>query len=217
VTIARVHGESGRLAVPLTADLEKTVGNILLASRRGGSDDLAGLEITGGALVLQEPQLALGDRIWRHDLPTLLEMQGCDPQAEDDVEETTEATEDRSAAAVKKMVMNNIGSVSILLGFLRNPRVTSIPGLVAEVVRRTRTARVLEVVANDRRLTTGHANKEVPRALLESPVNVPVKTLRKYIHVKYVSKTDLRRLARDKSRLRKEVCQEIQAYLDSLS
>lgn len=217
VTIARVHGESGRLAVPLTPELEKTVGNILLASRRGGSDDLAGLEITGGALVLQEPQLALGDRIWRHDLPTLLEMQGCDPRAEDDVEETAEATEDRSAAAVKKMVMNNIGSVSILLGFLRNPRVTSIPGLVAEVVRRTRTARVLEVVANDRRLTTGHANKEVPRALLESPVNVPVKTLRKYIHVKYVSKTDLRRLARDKSRLRREVCQEIQAYLDSLS
>jgi len=76
---------------------------------------------------------------------------------------------------------------------------------------------VLEVVASDRTLYTGHPNKEVPRALLESPVNVSVKMLRRFIHVKYVSKTDLRRMARDKSRLRKEVCREIDQYLDSLS
>ena len=115
------------------------------------------------------------------------------------------------------MVMNNVGSVSILLGFLRNPKVTSIPGLVGEVVRRTRSARILEVIMNDRALTSGHANKDVPRALIESPVNVSVNTLRRFIHVKYVSKTDLRRLAKDKARLRKEVCREIEKYLESLT
>ncbi len=216
VAAAQSHGTDGRLSLPLTPELETAVGNVLLRGKRGGSDDLAGLEIVDGHLVLQNPQLGLGDRIWRHDLPTLLEMQGRDPQLEDLSEETEEEAEDRSATAVKQMVMNNMGCVSILLGFLRNPKVTSIPGLVADVVRRTRTGQILEVVAKDRRLTSGHANKDVPRALIESPVNVPVKSLRKFIHVKYISKTDLRRLARDKSRLRKEVCEEIQKYLDSL-
>ena len=170
-------------------------------------------------LVIQEPRLDLGDRIWRHDLPTLQEMLGADAPVVAEEEEPPvdkEKQEDRSAAAVKQMVMNNVGSVSILLGFLRNPKVTAIPGLVADVVRRVRTSLVLEVITKDRRLTSGHANQDVPLALLESPVNVPVKTLRKFIHVKYISKTDLRRLAKDKARLRKEVCEEIQKYLDSL-
>lgn len=208
----------GRFALPLPPELADMIGTILLSGREGDGD-LGGLEITAGHLHVLEPRLGLGDRVWRHDLPTLGEMQGAaDPEERDDAEDDEQDdTDNTSAFAVKQMVLNNVGSVSIVLGFLRNAKVTSIPGLVADVVRRTRSTRVLEVIAGDRNLYSGHANKEVPRALLESPVNISVKTLRRFIHVKYVSKTDLRRLARDRSRLRKEVCKEIEAYLDSLA
>ena len=56
VAIAQEHGVEGRLSLPLTPELETAVGNILLAGPRGSADDLAGLEIVDGALVLQEPQ-----------------------------------------------------------------------------------------------------------------------------------------------------------------
>lgn len=217
------HSPQGTLQIPLDADLQAAVECVLLSAKQGGLDDLAALQIRDGRLLLQQPRLALGDRIWRHDLPTIAEMQAALQQvlspdeAETPAGQEPEPPVDTSAAAVKQMVMNNVGSVSILLGFLRNPKVTSIPGLVGEVARRTRSARILEVIMNDRALTSGHANKDVPRALLESPVNVSVKSLRRFIHVKYVSKTDLRRLAKDKARLRKEVCREIEIYLESLT
>jgi hypothetical protein len=226
VGLVLTHCRDGNLRLALDAALQEAIGCILLSARQGGLEDLAGLDIRDGVLVLEKPRLALGDRIWRHDLPTMLELQGLPASATDpagaqdaagaDAAEA-EAPVDTSATAVKQMVMNNIGSVSILLGFLRNPKVTAIPGLVAEVARRTRSGRVLEVIMADRALVSGVANKDVPRALLESPVNVSVRSLRRFIHVKYVSKTDLRRLARDKARLRKEVCDEIEKYLDSLT
>ena len=120
-------------------------------------------------------------------------------------------------ADLRKLVLGHVGSTGIILGFLRNPRVTATPGLVAEIATRTRCGRVLEVIAGDRRLTSGHANRDVPRALLESPVPIPVRTLRRFIHVKYVAKTDLRRMARDTARLRRDVCDAIGEYLDSLT
>lgn len=240
VSLVLCHGRDGCLHLPLTEDLGAAVGCSLLSARQGGRDDLAGLEIHDGTLILQQPRLTLGDRIWRHDLPVLQEIESEAPpaaiseaQAQDpaaaadadasaadkgaDKDAADSLRADTSTQAVKQLVMNNIGCVSIMLGFLRNPKVTSIPGLVADVVRRTRSGRILEIIAGDRSLTSGHANKDVPRALLESPVNISVKTLRQFIHVKYVSKTDLRRLARDKARLRKEVCQEIEKYLESLT
>jgi len=215
------------LALELDDGLAADVGRILVSATPEDAAALRGFELSGRRLILARPQLGLGDRVWRHDLPTLAEMKGlaADGQDADEADQDADADDGRdqesrddttSASAVKALVLNNVGSVSILLGFLRNPKVTSIPGLVGDIVHRTRSGRVLEVIASDRRLYTGHANKDVPRALLESPVNVSVKMLRRFIHVKYVSKTDLRRMARDTSRLRKEVCREIEAYLESL-
>jgi len=224
IGLVLAHRPTGHFRLDLPTDLAATVGQVLMSASGAEAGWLRGLELDGTTLRVAEPQLGLGDRVWRHDLPTLGEML---LDAESDVAGESEADkeqdqddardDDTSAFAVKQMVLNNVGSVSILLGFLRNQKVTSIPGLVADVVRRTRSGRVLEVVASDRTLYTGHPNKDVPRALLESPVNVSVKMLRRFIHVKYVSKTDLRRMARDKSRLRKDVCREIDQYLDSLS
>ncbi len=113
--------------------------------------------------------------------------------------------------------MTNIQSVSVLLGFLRNPKVTSIPGLVEDVVNRTRNPQIISTIANDRTLHTGFANKGVAVACLRSPVNVSVKTLRKFCHVKYVSKIELKRMGADRTGIRKEVAREIQKYLDALA
>ena len=54
-------------------------------------------------------------------------------------------------------------------------------------------------------------------ACLRSPVNVSVKVLRKFCHVKYVSKVDLKRLAADRTGIRKEVAREIEKYLEALA
>lgn len=222
VRLALTHRHQGVLVLDLPAPLAEGVGRILVSAGPSDSAALSGFEIAGQQLTLSFPRLGLGDRVWRHDLPTgreMLEFRESDhdqQQNQEHGEERTREEDATSASAIKQMVLNNMGSVSVLLGFLRNQKVTSIPGLVADVARRTRSGRVLEVIAGDRNLYTGHANKEVPRALLESPVNVSVKLLRRFIHVKYVSKTDLRRMARDTSRLRKEVCREIEVYLDSL-
>lgn len=226
VRLVLSHGGPEQFELALDPALVESLEPVLLAAKRGGSDDLSGFVIHDGKLRLAGPLPGLGDRIWRHDLPNCAETQS---DTLDDTSPTSTGEPDQpdqrkdslksspTTAAVKQLVMNNVGSVSILLGFLRNPKVTSIPGLVADVARRTRASRVLEVIAGDRALYSGHANKDVPIALLESPVNISVKTLRRFIHVKFVSKTDLRRLARDKARLRKDVCREIEKYLDSLS
>ncbi len=210
------HRRKGVVELELPAELAEVVGQILVTGTSRRAAGVRGFDLHGCRLRVTEPRLGLGDRIWRNDLPTLAEMQSA---IEDEVEQVRKKRdpEDMSATAVKQMVINNIGSVSIVLGFLRNAKVTGIPGLVADVARRTRSPRVLEVIANDRTLHSGFANKDVPRTLLESPVNLSVKTLRRFIHVKYVSKTDLRRLAKDKARIRKEVVREIESYLESLS
>ncbi len=135
----------------------------------------------------------------------------------DGEEDEEEEVEDLGATALKNLVMTNIQSVSVLLGFLRNPKITSIPGLVEEVVVRTRNPQIIATIANDRVLHTGFANKGVAMACLRSPVNVSVRALRKFCHVKYVSKIELKRMAADRTGIRKEIGREIKKYLDALA
>lgn len=210
--LAYEQRHEGLVAVDVNDELAAVIGPILMARTTRQKAGLQGMEVHDGRLRLLKKRSGLGDRIWRNDLPTLAEMHSALEE-----EQSDEKNDDMTAAAVKQMVMNNIGSTSIVLGFLRNAKITGIPGLVADIVRRTRSPRVVEVIANDRTLHSGFANKDVPRTMLESPVNISVKTLRRFVHVKYVSKTDLRRLAKDKARIRKEVVREIEAYLESLS
>lgn len=219
--LALTSSPGGQLRVSLPPELRAEIAAILVGPNRedGWSAGLlAGLELDHADLVLREGRQGLGERVWHHDLPTLVEMSSTAlPAPPPTAKPDDDPQRDRSNDTVKQLVMANLGCVSILLGFLRNPKIIAVPGLVADVARRTRSIRVLEVIATDRALHSGFANKDVPRALLESPVNVPVKTLRKFIHVKYVSRTDLKRMAVDKARLRKEVIGEIHAYLESLT
>ncbi len=219
------HG-NGQVALPVDRALAGAVARVLAAPRpfRGGlCGSLAGIQLAPGFVLIdleQEPEYfphgfpvlvdgglsALGDR-----LPAAADGAGADdPEAE-----AAKLALDRMR--MRKLVLDNIMSTSVLLEYLRDPKVTSIPGLVAEVVNRTRNSQVIEVVVGNRALHTGFANKAVPLACLRSPVNVPVKTLRKFIHVKYVSKVDLKRLASDRTGVRREIGVEVARYLDSLT
>jgi len=176
-----------------------------------GSSRLAGWPLDGfrleeDLLILRVPLEGRADRIWRDDLPAT-EAASLTAEAEG---------KELDTAALKRLVLANLDNVSVTLGFLRNAKVTAIPGLVATIVARCRSSRVLELIATDRSLYTGYANKDVPRALIASPCNIPVKTLTKFVHVKYVNKIDLQRMAKDKTGIRREVIKEIQDYLDTL-
>ncbi len=119
--------------------------------------------------------------------------------------------------SVKELVMENMNNTSILLGLLKNEKVVSTPGIVALVVTRCRNARVMEEICTNRRYHSGFANKDVPLAILKSPMRMPIKTIRKFINVRYIAKVELRRMAVDRSSVRREIADEVEAYLASLT
>lgn len=169
---------------------------------------LDGIVLRGERLLVRVPDDGRADRIWRDDLPC---------RATDEAEAAGAArTEEIDTAALKRLVLANLDNVSVTIGFLRNPKVVGIPGLVAQIVHRCRSVRILEIIAQDRTLHSGYANKDVPRALLASPCNIPVKSLSKFIHVKYVNKVDLQRMAKDRTGIRRELIKEIESYLATL-
>jgi hypothetical protein len=224
-TIVQANHGNGQVALPVDRELAAAVGSLLAAPQpfRGGfAGNLDGITLMPG-LVLIDLDDELG--YYAHGFPVLIDggraaLGGSLPttasfDAADVVDEADAKAMDR--LRLRKLVLDNIMATSVLLEYLRDPKVTSIPGLVAEVVNRTRNPQVLEVVICSRALHTGFANKGVPLACLRSPVNVSLKTIRKFIHVKYVSKVDLKRLANDRTGIRREVGAEIVKYLDSLT
>ena len=81
------------------------------------------------------------------------------------------------------------------------------------IVQETRSLRVLDKIISVRRLHSGPANKDVPRLILMSPARVAMNSLKTFIHVRYVSRVDLERLARPRSEIRPEVQKEVASYL----
>jgi hypothetical protein len=117
---------------------------------------------------------------------------------------------------IRQLVLDNLQNEHMLCGFLGSPRVVSSPGLVEIVVRRTRSIKILLDIANRRELHTGHANGNVPEALLTHPSNIPVSALRKFVHVRYVDRSALTNMANRGTRVRPEVRNMALAYLKSL-
>jgi hypothetical protein len=215
VALAQGQDDLGDLRLPLDRGLHELVGRVL--ESEPGDEGLDGWPRDGfrlevDALVLEVAKVDLGVRHQTHDLPAPAPQRAA--RDEDDPEQPKE--NEMTPFQLKELVLANIGTVSVVLGFLRNPRIVSIPGLVAAVVVRTRSLAVLEAVANNRTLYSGFANKDVPRCLVCHPCNIPVKTLRKFIHVKYISRVDLRRLVKDKTGIRPEILKEIEDYLKTL-
>ncbi len=240
--LAQSHYGNGQVVFTVEQELSEALENIL-PDPQDEDHQLRGMSQLAGLLILElnenlpmlidglqstrdfteKEEVAL--RSWREthskvdtsDLAALQE-QGLAMAAKlEDEDYEEEEVDDLGASALKHLVMTNIQSVSVLLGFLRNPKITSIPGLVEEVVVRTRNPQIIATIANDRVLHTGFANKGVAMACLRSPVNVSVKTLRKFCHVKYVSKVELKRMAADRTGIRKEIGREIQKYLEALA
>lgn len=224
--------ERGELAIPVPEDLTRPVQEVLGEPAPEGVSgpagwDLRGMEFLVGQLVIVLPDPEDLPEVWPEGLPTLegpagasvaqgAEDQPAGPEAGESPEDEDQGAEP-TAAAMKNLVLTNLQSYSLVLGFLRNPKFTSVPGLVEAVAVRTRNPQVIETIATDRALHTGFANRGVPLACLRSPVNVSVKILRRFIKVKYVSKVDLRRLAQDRAGVRKEVIREIEKYLETLA
>ena len=116
----------------------------------------------------------------------------------------------------KSLVLSYIDNDSFLAELLNNPKATNKPGVIPLIALRCRSMRVLSIIANRRDLYTGHSNKEVPLNLLVNPARVPLMSLRKFIHVRYVDRMTLQRMATRGFAIREEIRREVQRYLASL-
>lgn len=118
----------------------------------------------------------------------------------------------------KSLVMSYMDNDSFIAQLLNNKKATSKTGIVALIAQRCRSLRILEMLSNRRDLYTGFTNKAVPMHLIMSPAKIPLTTLRKFIHVRYVDKMTLVKLSqRGGGRVREEVRREIERYLRSAS
>jgi len=225
-------GSEAEYHLPLPPGFPRACLHILEVAESGmGKEaaDVSGMKVQGDFLIISIPE---GGAFLEHDFPAVAGDPAEDEQADDiqswagellaepDAENKDDGKIDLNVATateLKHLVMTNIQSTSVLLGFLRNPKIVAIPGLVEEVVHRTRNPVVIETICKVRILHTGFANRGVPLACLRSPVNIPLGTLRKFMHVKFVGRVDLKRMALDKAGIRKEVGREVKKYLKSLT
>lgn len=116
----------------------------------------------------------------------------------------------------KSLALIYIDNDNFLAKLLDNPKAVGKPGVIAAISQRCRSPRILSIISNRRELYTGFANKEVPLNLLLNPARVPLTSLRKFIHVRYIDKMSLSRLANKGSGIRGEVRREVQRYLSSI-
>ncbi len=129
---------------------------------------LEGVGLEQGQLVIRLDPERISLSGWPTGLPTIGDVDPLDAREQMEALRTTEdeaAAEvdvDKSNAAMKQLVMSNIMSTSTTLGFLRNPKIVAIPGLVADIAQRTRNPQIIETIATDRTLYTGFANRDVP-------------------------------------------------------
>jgi len=118
---------------------------------------------------------------------------------------------------LKQLIRTQMQNDIFLLGILDNGRAVNMPGVVGIIAENTRSLRVLDKICRQKHLYTGAANKHVPTLLLRNPSRIPMNYLRRFINVRFVSKVDLRQMARAKGTLRNEVSREITGYLASLT
>lgn len=122
----------------------------------------------------------------------------------------------RRSPDLRIQVLGNLQNESVLCGLLQLPRVASLAGLVELITVRTRSIKVLLEIANRRELYTGAANRNVAKALLWHPSNIPVSALRKFVHVRFVDRQELAAISTRGSHARPEIRQMAERYLKSL-
>jgi hypothetical protein len=121
-----------------------------------------------------------------------------------------------SIVSWRTLVLTYMDNDNFIVELINNPRVAAQPGIIPLVAQKSRSTRVLNIVANTRSLYSGFSNKEVPINLLMNPAKVPLSAVRKFIHVRFMDKATLARLATKGSSIREDVRREVQQYLSSL-
>jgi hypothetical protein len=114
----------------------------------------------------------------------------------------------------KGLVLSNITRDTLVTSFLNNPKCVRVPGLVETVVVNSRSLQILSFIATKRELHLGHQNKGVPCALLRSRCKIPMNLLRRFMHVRFISRADLKDLAIRAPRA--EIQKEVGEYLKSI-
>jgi len=118
----------------------------------------------------------------------------------------------------KSLILSQIDNETFLNQALSNPKISGKPGIVSLIAQRCRSSNVLSTIANRRELYTGFANKDVPLSLIMNPARIPVSSLRKFIHVRYIDKMTLMQLSNRRGKggqVREEIRREIKRYLNS--
>ncbi|RJR32246.1 MAG: hypothetical protein C4574_00190 [Candidatus Latescibacterota bacterium] len=121
-----------------------------------------------------------------------------------------------SAVSWRTLVLTYMDNDNFIVELINNPRVAAQPGIIPLIAQKSRSARVLNIIANTRSLYSGFSNKEVPVNLLMNPAKVPLSALRKFVHVRFMDKASLARLASKGSTIREDIRREVQHYLSSL-
>jgi hypothetical protein len=114
----------------------------------------------------------------------------------------------------KAVLAQNITRDGVLEALLNNPKVNQKPGMVGYVALMARSPGILSMIAKNRNLHTGFANKDVPFSLLQNPSNVPLNLVRPFINTRWVTLLDLKQISRNRLG-RPDVRREIDAYLFS--
>ena len=162
--------------------------------------DSSGFELDGEVLTIDLARISRGTFVDEDGLPI-------------DVDWTL-VTLDKELS-YKSLVLCYMDNDSFLVELLNNPKASSKPGIVDIISTRCRSLRVLTLIATRRELFTGYANKKVPINLLMNPSKIPLTSLRKFIHIRYVDKMTLQRLTGRGGNVREDVRREIRRYLDA--
>lgn len=167
-------------------------------------------------MLLDLPGFELNQRILTIDLVKVPTTPFVDvDQMPRDVDWTTIHKE--QVVSYRTLVMTYMDNDNFIVELLNNPRVASQPGVIPLIALRSRSMRILSIIANRRDLYTGFSNKEVPLNILQNPAKVPMSSLRKFIHVRFIDKATLARLGGKGSQVRDELRREIQRYLSSIN
>lgn len=167
------------------------------------------------AMLLDLPGFALEQKVLSIDLSKVPPAPFVD--AEDtprDVDWTTVNAE--AVVSWRTLVLTYMDNDNFIVELMNNPRVAAQPGIMPLIAMRSRSTRVLSIIANTRSLYSGFSNKEVPVNLLTNPAKVPLSAVRKFVHVRFIDKASLARLSNKGSSIREEVRREICHYLSSL-
>ncbi len=117
---------------------------------------------------------------------------------------------EKSSVGYKSLILSYIDNNTFLTSLLNNPKISGKPGIVSLIALRCKSTSVLSLIAGRRDLYTGFANKNVPLTLLMNPAKIPISSLRKFMHVKYVDGMTLQKLASSRGgQIREEVRREI--------